>query len=401
MAGKTQKILWQTRDLIAAIVLIMVVLSLLHTGKTGIQGFIAATDKPSAIYGDFHDYYYPAGRMISRVAQPLGGYFYTPSFALLLPPFTPESYEKASIRWQLLQHCGIFLLLFLPAIWLAGRGGRKIWFFLYLLIFLLSFPLWHNLKWGQMSVIITMASIAALLLHERGHHWSAAMALTVASLIKYYPGALVIYFIIRKDFAFIARFAICMLLAGFVFPASILGAATTLEFYRLVNAELAYAFDWVAFDPNSQFLPNVALRIIGIDPESSLRGFLSLPGLAVCLAMFWRMRCLANLRQHDQILAASGTFLLYPLLINTSWPHYFVYLPFCAMLLLQNTTSRLQKAAIFIAIILQSCLIVPLTGHLWYSGKGLLLAADLLLLAVWFKKTSPGSDPDGQTPEVF
>ncbi|HNX74264.1 MAG TPA: glycosyltransferase family 87 protein [Candidatus Rifleibacterium sp.] len=401
MVDKSQKLSWQSRDLIATIMLIMSVLSLLQTGNSGIQGFIAATDKPSAIYGDFHDYYYPAGRMISRVAQPLGGYFYTPSFALLLPPFTPDSYELASIRWQLLQHFGIFLLLFVPAIWLAARGGRKIWFFLYLLIFLLSFPLWHNLKWGQMSVIITMASIAALLLHERGHYWFAAMALTVAILIKYYPALFVIYFIIRKDFAFIGRMALCLLLAGFVFPASILGAATTIEFYRLVNAELAYAFDWVAFDPNSQFLPNVALRVIGIDPESSLRGFLSLPGLAVCLAMFWRMRRLASGRQHDHILTASGIFLLYPLLINTSWPHYFIYLPFCAVILLQNTTSCWQKAVIFIAIMLQSCLIVPFTGHLWYSGKGLLLAANLLLLAIWFKKTSPGSDPDGQTPEVF
>ncbi len=397
---KSRKILWHTRDMILALLLVTAILALLHSTGTGLQSFIAATDKPSQTYGDFCEYYYPAGRMIAKLPQPLGGYFYTPSFALLLPLFTPDSVEDAMFRWQIFQHTGIFLLLIVPAVWLAGRGGRKIWFFLYILIFLTSFSLWHNLKWGQMSVLITIASIAALILHERRCYWSAVLLLAAASLVKYYPALMIFYFLIRREFGFIARFIVCMLVFGLLFPAAMLGMSNSLEFYRLVNAEMAYALDWVAFDPNSQFFANVLVRLAGISPESGLRGFLSLPGLIICLAVFRRLYRLQPAEKCDPLLAPAGIFLLIPFLINTSWPHYFVYLPFCATLFLQNCSSRFQQAAIILAVVLQSCLIFPFTGYLWYSSNGLLLFANLVLLAIWFKKTTPGSDLAGRNPEV-
>ncbi len=397
---KSRKILWHPRDLIMALLLIMSILALLHCVGPGLQTFIAATDKPSHVYGDFREYYYPAGRMIAKLPQPLGGYFYTPSFALLLPLFTPDSVEDALFRWQILQHAGILLLLIVPAVWLAGRGGRKIWFFLYILFFLTSFPLWHNLKWGQMSVLITIAGIAALILHERRHYWSAALLLAAASLVKYYPALMIIYFLIRREFGFIARFSVCLLVFGLLFPAAMLGMANTIEFYRLVNAEMAYALDWVAFDPNSQFFANVLVRLTGISPESDLRGLFSLPGLFICLAVFIRLYRLQPAENHDPLLAPAGIFLLIPFLINTSWPHYFVYLPFCVTLFLQNSGSRLQQATILLAVFLQSCLIFIFSGYLWYADKGLLLFANLLLLAVWFKKTPPGSGLAGRNPEV-
>lgn len=376
---------------------------MLHIASGGIQNFIAATDKPSSIYGDFYEYYYPAGRMISSHPKPLGGYFYTPAFALLLPYFAPDSPGEAITRWQILQHLGITLLLFFPAVFLAARGQKKIWFFLYIFIFLISFPLWHNLKWGQMSIIITIAAISALFLHERGRYWSAALMLAIATLVKYYPGALIFYFLIRRDFAFIARFALCLVALGVIFPASLLGFATTIEFYQLVNAELTYALDWVAFDPNSQFLPHVVTRLTGLQPDASTRGFLSLICLAICLAAFFKIHKLHLAGKHDQILVSSGIFLLFPLLINTSWPHYFVYLPFCAVLLLQNTNSPRQRLVLALAVLLQSCVFFPLTGYQFYSSNGFLLAADLMMLYVWFslKKISPGAEPAGQNPEVF
>ncbi len=393
---------WQPRDLLLVVLLIVAVLSLLNTTKGGIPGFISATDKPTAVYGDFCDYYYPAGRTILRQPEPLGGYFYTPSFALMLTFFAPDSFAEALLRWQVLQHLGTLLLLIIPGLFLATRGQKKIWLYLYILVFLVSFAPWHNLKWGQMSVSITFLSIATLMLHERGRQWAAALTLTFATLIKYYPAALVFYYLIRRDFAFIARFTFCMLIAGLIFPAAFLGLDKTIEFYRLLNEEMAYALDWVAFDLNSQFLPHVIIRLMGLEADAATRGILSLLSSGICLAAFFKMYKLHNAGKCDPVLTSSAVFLMFPLLINTSWPHYFVYMPFCAILMLQNASSKTQRQIILLAILLQSCLVYILTDYQFYSGSGMLLAANMLLLATWFaaQKTPPVSDLAGQNPEV-
>lgn len=391
-----EKPIWSIRDLLFLLLLTAAVFSLLNSGSGGISEFIAETDKKSAIYGDFCEYYYPAGRMIIKHPKPLGGYFYTPAFALLLTFFSPDSHADAMTRWQILQHLGIFLLLVVPGVYLAAKAQKKIWLFLYVLVFLLSFPLWHNLKWGQMSVAITFMAIFSLFLYERGRQWPAALLLAAGSLIKYYPGTLIFYFLIRKDFGFIARFAFFMLLLGLVMPAAVLGTSTTIEFYHLLHEEMNYALDWVAFDINSQYLPHVAMRLFGLEAEAATRGLLSLFSLTLCLIVFYKLHKLHSESEgrYDFLLAVSGIFLLFPMLINTSWPHYFVYLPFCSIILLQNVATRAQTFVVSLAIMLQSCLIYAFNNYQFYAGYGFLLAANLLLLIVWFQvqKKTPGSD---------
>ncbi|HOI89801.1 MAG TPA: glycosyltransferase family 87 protein [Candidatus Rifleibacterium sp.] len=387
------KFSWHSRDLILAGIFIMAVLGLLNTGQGGLENFIAAADKPSSVYGDFCEYYYPAGRMISKHGQPLGGYFYTPSFALVLQLFAPDSISDARFRWQILQHLSIALFLLMPAIRLARRGRRKIWFFLYILLTLLSFPLWHNLKWGQVSVILTLLCLAGLVFYERGQKWPAAVALSLATLIKYYPGVLILYFLLNRDFRFIGRYALCLFVLGLCLPATILGPGITIDFYRLVNEEMTYALDWVAFDLNSQFFPHVASRLFGLEPDGGIRGVLTLLGLGIFLAVLLKIHRVCKAGPHDHTFTASGLLLTFPLLINTSWPHYFVYLPFCIILLLQKAVTPGQRWCVIAAAFLQSIFIYAVSGYQFYSGLGFLLLANLLLLGTWFSalKASPGS----------
>lgn len=393
---------WKTYDLLLTAILILSVFSLINLWSGGTSAMIAATDKPGAIYGDFNDYYYPAGRMILSSPKPLGGYFYTPAFAILLHGFALDSQANSVILWQIVQHLGIILLLFVPGIYLAAKGGRKLYFYLYILLFLTSFPLYHNLKWGQMSIIITFASIFSIILHDRGHKWSAALLLTLASLVKYYPAALIFYFLIKRDFGFIARFSTCMLLLGLAFPAAILGLPATLQFYQLLNAELAYALDWVLYDLNSQYLPHVVIRLFSMEPDVAARGSLSLVSLCICVIVFLKMYRTTTTGTKTSMLSASAIFLLLPMLINTSWPHYFVFLPFCTVLLLQHCSRPWQKLFIVITMLLQSLLVFSFTDYKIYSGNGLLLAADLLLLILWFsvQKAPPDSGLCGRNPEV-
>lgn len=393
---------WHPRDLLLLMILILAILSLLNLRHGGLTGLIATTDKPSAVYGDFSEYYYPAGRMIFSHPEPLGGYFYTPAFAIILHSVALDSYADAMIIWQIVQHLLTALLLIVPGVYLARRTGGKFYFHLYVLLVLTSFPLLHNLKWGQLSVMITFCTIFSLILKERERPWAAAILLTVATLVKYYPAAFMFYYLIRKDFAFIGRFALCMVIAGLLFPAAVIGLTTTVEFYRLLNSELAYALDWVVYDLNSQFLPHVIMRMTGMEPDAAGRGSLSLLGILICLPVFFRLYQGRNTGSQLNILSASGIFLLLPMLINTSWPHYFVYLPFCAILLWPCCSSCWQKSAVIIAMVLQSLLVFWFTDYRFYSGNGLLLLADLLLLIVWFtaQKTPPDSGLCDRNPEV-
>lgn len=384
------------------LILVGAVMSILNVWPGGISAMVAATDKESFVYGDFHDYYYPAGRMILKVAKPLGGYFYTPSFALLLHFFTPESYGDAIILWGVFQHLWIILLFIIPGIYLAARSGKKLYFYLYILLTLLCFPLYHNLKWGQLSVMIVFCTIFALILHERRQYWLAAISLATATLAKYYPATFIIYFIIRRDTSFIGKFTVVMLIMGLLLPATVFGFATTGEFYRLLHAELDYARDWVIYDMNSQFFPHVVLRMAGMEAEATARGILAIAGMLICLMVFYKIHKATMTGKNDSMFSASAVFLLFPLMINTSWPHYFVYMPFCITLLLQECRNRRQKWILMIITAMQSLLIFSLTDYQTFSGSGTLLAANMLLLYLWFdaQKTSPGSGCYNQNPEV-
>jgi len=46
------KFSWQSRDLILAAIFVMAMLGLLNSGQGGLENFIAATDKPSSVYGE-------------------------------------------------------------------------------------------------------------------------------------------------------------------------------------------------------------------------------------------------------------------------------------------------------------------------------------------------------------
>jgi hypothetical protein len=85
--------------------------------------------------------------------------------------------------------------------------------------------------------------------------------------------------------------------------------------------------------------------------------------------------------QGSDILLFSGLFLLFPMLINTSWPHYFVWLPFCALLNIAAAPDSKLKALSVTALLMQSIAFFALfPGYREYAFSGILLFANLLVL---------------------
>lgn len=380
------KLTWNRSDLFLIIVFLLAITALLSSFDGGLTGFVEASDRPNKLYEDFQEYYQPAAKVIMHHDKPLGGYFYTPAFALFLNLLLEHTSLDPMLVWQLFQHVWLLLLLLIPGFFLAGLTGKKKFLYLYLLTASCSFSVFHNFKWGQVSLMITFLTLAALIAYQRKRPVFAALLLAIASLVKYYPGFLILGFVFKKDSRFVAVFLAWLLLLGLIIPGLILGFAPTLSFYQLSFAEMSYAVDWVAGDANSQFFAHVVLRNFGLNPD--LKGFVSLVGLLLCA--FVLLRGYYILR--DETDAATDSkrfwqimpmfFLLLPFILNTSWPHYFAWLPFCGLLAIHFSGLGKLRFLSIIALFLQSVFCFKLfAGYQQYSFFGLLLVANLLILA--------------------
>jgi len=99
----------------------------------------------------------------------------------------------------------VVLLAAVPA-WLFGRHSRA-HVLLYVMLVLCSMAVVHNFRWGQFSSIVVVCVLAALVLYERGHRTSVGALIALGAAVKIWPGLLLIYFLIKRDWRVIGGFA--------------------------------------------------------------------------------------------------------------------------------------------------------------------------------------------------
>ena len=354
----------------------------------GYNKFVASLDKPSAQYGDFHEYYYLVGKLILLIKKPLGGYFYTPSFGIFLNLFSRFRMSTAMVLWGVFQHILLLLLAVIPGIYLASKNASIRYHFFYLILCLTSFPLFHNIKWGQVSILLTLLMILTYIAYEKKYEWLSATILSLAICVKYYPAFLVLYFLFKKDYKYIAKLIFMTAIIGLLFPAAFLGIGKTIEFYQLSLSEISEASGWVAQDPNSQYFAYVIQRMTGTLDNNSVTGLLTILGFALCLIVMFRIYNNSKNGESD-ILNYTSLILLFPFLISTSWPHYFSYLPFVITVALSKIQiSKMKNASysvsfLFFASIAQSTAMFSLiqTKDL-YVSTGFLMFANLMILGI-------------------
>jgi hypothetical protein len=374
------KAFWPLKDLLLLCIYTLAIVALLSFYCQGIDNASDMTDRPNQQYADFQQFYFPAAMLVFKNPQPVGGYFYTPTFALMLYGLISPAPANALLIWKVFQYFWLILLLFLPALYLGKKSGQKIYSYIYLASLALSMPVYHNLNWGQISIMLMFCSVFALILYDGKKIKSAAFFLALAACVKYYPAFILVVFLFKKEWKLILWFLIFSFLLGFVLPGSFLGFTQTLEFYRQSMLEMSYALDWVAQDINSQFFAHVAIRMFGF--SIGAKGILTVLGLMLVfafLAIFYK-----DIKAHEQrkpIIYALGCFLLFPFLINTSWPHYFVALPFCAVYLMTEIKERNNLVLPVIALFMQSMIFLFIfESYKSYSAAGFLFWANLMLL---------------------
>jgi hypothetical protein len=357
--------------------------------------FMAILDHCPRTFCDFVTYYLPMSRHLFDGTGPIPYYLYAPFFAILLLPLTPLSDPVATVVWGVLQVALSALMVVVP-LGLVTRAGQRLKL-LHVLIAMSSFPLLHNFKWGQISVLITCAVFGAWWCLERERRIPAALLLAFATSLKLYPVWFAIVPLMRRDWRTLGWYALfCLLFLGLV-PALFLGPGGTVTFYQGLANELHGAMG-MATDPNSQSLDGVLGRLCysetspfkpTVDLITPIRWIVVPLSLA---AAWWSLRAARD--------AGLGALLILfcalPFVTPSSWPHYFVYLPAAFLFLISESGSRRAwrwpiVALITLAALLASLPCWQLFGS-WqaYSGWGVLFWANALtLIALLILAASP------------
>lgn len=352
-----------------------------------LPAFVTAVDHYDTLFCDFVNHYYPMGQRVLSFPWPVEGFFYSAFFALLLRPLGAMELSSALWAWGAVQVVAAIALAVLPRRGCAPATPKAV--LLYTLLFATSLPLLHNFKWGQVSVLVTLSVLASARLAQEKRDVPAGIVLALGTAIKYYAAFFLIYYAIRRRWRVLQSFAIGAVCFLLILPAMALGPMGAIRFQRESWLELSRASGVIAQDWNSQYFAHVVLRWLGVvDAPDTVRAVAVL-GWAVVALMIWLVWAL---RSADGVVASdlsmAALLLSLPFVLSTSWPHYFVYLPFCQALAIgqlcqqpRSGRTRLFLALAILSVVLASVFAMNLSAH-WnsYAWSGAILIADVLLM---------------------
>jgi hypothetical protein len=386
---------------LAAALSVFVALGFYYAGHwASVDEFVLAIDHSEQLFQDFLDYYYPMALSIYEAAAPVRGYFYSAFFAILLTPLKGLNPMAALWAWGAVQVVLLLALFAIPLRRLLPMDWRAT--ALYAFVFASSVPLLHNVKWGQVSVLLVLSVLASFHAYQRGWRVLAGTCLAFAAAVKYYPIVFLVYFLARRD----ARVVLSTVLAGLLFfvitPTVLMEPQSWLAFELATKKALSDASDagLALRDVNSQYVAHVLMRWLqgaGMD----VRPLHLQLGAALGYAVFLFNMLLVLALQHAQLrcrllLSLVLMFVSLPFVIKTSWPHYFAYLPFCQITLFMLTRQVQGGVAwrqavglglVLLSVAMSNFFVFDLFAD-WraFSQWGLLFGANtLLMLALYLQ----------------
>jgi hypothetical protein len=364
-----------------------------------LSGFVQALDFYGKPFGDFAIFYYKMGRRVLASGGAVPGFYYSPGFAVALGVFGLFGPQTALILWggtQALAVGGLAVLSHRGAL-----GPRLSGFVLSLLLVLTSFPVLHNFAWGQASIFLVLALIAGLLLAERERWVGAALFLSLAACIKYYPVVFLLPLLIRKNWKPATLFLGITAILTVITPVVVLGWQETIALFAFLLRK-SHDVQLAAGGPNSQYVVNVLMRWFNpprewIEPARlgfATMGFLIVEANVIVMFLLRRLNGVSFTRWSFLLL-----FLSIPFFVSTSWPHYLVYIPFCQLFLYRELarektgwtiTGGALKVLLAISVALSSVFAFQLMGS-WqvYNGWGLLFVSNGMMLGIAYVVLMP------------
>ncbi len=370
-------------------------------------------EEGTRLFCDFANNYYPEGRIIFTSSDPKPGFFYPVSFALAMGWLARLSYEPALAIWVGIQVL-VTLVLYLYPHWNLLPRSRSA-AALFPLVFATSLPILHNFIWGQVSVLIAVLALGAFALHGRGLRVVPGILLGFATAIKIYPVLFAAHFLLKRDLRALASLLLTTAGLVFVIPAAILGIDDSLRF----NAIIAKVLEVISTKLQASRYPNyignsVPVLLSGeVDPLSVLArvagtaGYLLSAVNVVLLFLLVRRKV-----KHEVYWSATLLFTIVPMVVKTSWVHYFVFLPlvhvFLYVLVIRSRWPLWGKTSACAAFLFPSVMLTNIFfferfhPDAYYGGGYVFLSVALLIPVMYlqaFSVLQRARRPDPSAPE--
>ncbi|MDI6783208.1 MAG: glycosyltransferase family 87 protein [bacterium] len=319
--------------------------------------------------------------------QRLNPFVYPPVVALFFIPLSFFSYPSAHLVWFILNHlfliCGLTLLIssFSSSATGAPTTDKLIYYISALILTFNFYPLYRTLTAGQLNLLILFLISLTWFLFARKKSVGAGIFLGIATLIKLFPGLLLLFFLWKKEYkvavSAVATIAILVLISlaiQGVQPYQDYGTLLTqMSYGQSVWSEFQQRFD---VEPANQSFHALVARLFIPNPVTE--PLLDLPQLARMISLFFSIIILLltfyftyNKKKNEQqsipfLQLEYSFFLLSALLIpNLLWDHYLVY-SFLILLCLINywfeSNKITLKSILYISILF---LIMAMPFNFW------------------------------------
>jgi len=319
------------------------------------DGLMTSSSPP--FVANFQRYFFPDSKSGT-------GWIYLPGYAWLFRPLAGLEFPAAARLWLLfnaLLSCGAVALIAWARPWQGDERYRR-WRLAWIVFFGLTFqPVLDNMWHGNTSAVILFVFCLSYLLLRRGHNGLAGLALGSIVLLKFYPAVIVLYFIWRRNWAYVVG-ALAGAAAIVVLSWLTVGTESLLRYASILAAELGGG-GVAAF--NNQSLTGFLLHALTQGDvngweETTVPLAVTILRYALVLALVgaaaWAMRRrpeqvgVPDVAQDLDLGLVIGLMLL---IAPATWYHYFVWLLLPLLIVFDylwlNSTSRPRLAAFGVA----------------------------------------------------
>ena len=311
------------------------------------------------------------------------GWFYPPLLAIVLTPFLVL--KNPEYVWTLFNLIACILLI-VQTSRCKKDAATLIWS---VVLVSTSLPVLHALKWGQVSIWISILLISALSNIHSNSKWRT-MALGFAGAIKVYPMLFLLIPLFQRRLSQVVKVVGVFVVLGILLPWCYLGTDSTLYWHairrgQVMVSEIASGSGGQALTPtlNRWFVSGTFIGGVKGD-EPILLSMVWLKWLILSAAMLrfgqflWRTWYLETLTTRSAYQVLIGVHLF----LQPGWVHYFSWLP-CVQMWCWIKGDRITKGLVITSVLLERLPLLRLSQDLYFhwSRTGLLTVSILLL---WF-----------------
>ena len=343
---------------------------------------------------DFFNHYLPMAKLIFlKPKPPVEGYLYPPFVALALAPLAKLPAHIATYAWLALH-----FILILPAVALTqkcvGKVGRVSDVAFFTMLFGLSNAFWEDMRWGQISFMVILLLLWGGWLASQGQNLLAGLLVGLAVAMKLYPCAIFILWLLERRWRAIAWGVAFSAVFLFFIPAALLGTDYTLYSIRYsLSSYISSNPPYFASYRNSHDLVSAFLRwscFARLDTDLLTSPYrwrgvlfgmpcglvLKISYLLLALVSVALWACIFKSLRANPAAAIQRAMLVFLWIFwlgQTTWTHYYIFLPLALALwdkdIQQGGEGVVSQVGYLIALALISGPVVwvfdPVLYHRW------------------------------------